>query len=104
MSGGRYDYAYCKIEDFAFRIKTHGTGCDLERKAFQKLLHKVSQAMKDIEWEDSGDGADTLKSISACFDGKQLRTELLIVATADAKDIHERLGKLLEAANKETKQ
>lgn len=97
MSGGRYDYAFCKVDDFASRMKTHGTGCDLERKAFHKLLVKVQQAMRDIEWEDSGDGADCAKSIRACFSDAQFKLELLSAATEEAKEIHSKLGEILDS-------
>ena len=99
MSGGRYDYAYCKVEDFAFRMKTHETGSDLERKAFRKLLVAVAKAMRDIELEDSGDGADVHNSIRACFRDKEFSARMLIEAIHDARKIHAELGKLLEASN-----
>ena len=52
MSGGSMDYLCYKVEEAFF---LHGT---LERKAFRKHLQLVAEALKAIEWNDSGDGAD----------------------------------------------
>jgi hypothetical protein len=53
MSGGSYNYVYIRIQelaqDISIRAKTP------ERKAFARLLLKVSKAAHDIEWVDSGD-------------------------------------------------
>lgn len=64
MSGGSYDYAYCKIHDLASSIKLEG-GCgegycappELRRR-FKKHLDDVAEAARAIEWNDSGDGDD----------------------------------------------
>jgi hypothetical protein len=60
MSGGSMDYFYLKVEwiinDFAKNTP--------ERSAFAKHLLKISKALKDIEWVDSGDSAPGSESAS----------------------------------------
>ena len=53
MSGGSYDYAYCKIQDLAQDIRPTTP----LRKAFKKRLKLVSDACREIEWVDSGDSS-----------------------------------------------
>lgn len=66
MSGGRYDYLWFKISDFACFMETRD---DPRRIAFAKLLSEASKVCKDIEWEDSGDTSkpNTDKSIDDFF-------------------------------------
>lgn len=52
MSGGSMDYLYSKVQDAEFLENTN------LRKAFRHHLQKVSEALRAIEWNDSGDGAD----------------------------------------------
>lgn len=73
MSGGEYRYAYKKVLDFIDDLK------DVEpvdpeysdqrlRALFVAHLHKVAEAMKAIEWNDSHDGDRTEKQkILACL-------------------------------------
>lgn len=83
MSGGAYDYAYHRVEDFAEALKasTHPFVGDWEcrkcglppskhnmlatkkgrqdrglREETAAFLFKVADLMREIEWEDSGDG------------------------------------------------
>lgn len=53
MSGGSYDYAFGKLEDFASSLRH--TEKDPRRVVFKELLCLVVLAMRDIEWVDSGD-------------------------------------------------
>lgn len=85
MSGGRYDYAFGRVHQFADDLEVHGreepeyeADCQVYNKIlrrwmtpeesapviakvkgfrawFVEHLHLVSQAMHDIEWVDSGD-------------------------------------------------
>lgn len=48
MSGGIYDYAFSRVDDFAFEFKAN---TEL-RKEFKEHLLQVSEAMHDIEWLD----------------------------------------------------
>ena len=52
MSGGSWDYAYCKIEEIANTLRRQS--CP-KRKALGRLLLLVADAMHDIEWVDSSD-------------------------------------------------
>lgn len=63
MSGGSYEYAYRRVEEFAEALEAgvmfdgrpaDGAGC-IARLGFAAHLKKVAAAMKAIEWEDSGD-------------------------------------------------
>jgi hypothetical protein len=63
MSGGSYNYAYARVEEFAANLNTHSAGIpdyvNLPlRKLFRTHLRKVADAMRAIEWNDSGDGDD----------------------------------------------
>lgn len=65
MSGGSYDYLYCKVEEMADRI-----GNTPERQRFAKHLRRVAKAMHAIEWVDSCDWGkgDENAPIRAVFD------------------------------------
>lgn len=60
MSGGSYDYAYTHVNDFADALREEGS-CSAARpalrRAFREHLRMVADAMRAIEWNDSGDGA-----------------------------------------------
>lgn len=66
MSGGHYDYAYYKVLDMADTLeedlkekqrhpKKYNT--HLRRKVIL-FLREVSDMMRALEWEDSGDGGN----------------------------------------------
>lgn len=82
MSGGSYDYVCFKIQNIELRNQT----TDPRRAAFQKLLELVAEAMRDIEWVDSGDSGkgDEHKAIDACF--AFLGSDPLIITKAAAFD------------------
>ena len=82
MSGGSYDYIYSKIEDIQIRRQDENP----RRRAFQKLLKNVANAMHDIEWVDSGDSSpgDEDEAIDACF--KILKDDPIVIAKAEAFD------------------
>jgi hypothetical protein len=94
VSGGSYDYAYWKVSEFADAMRcgehprcpdgTHkwdavrcshsdSPGCsdyvDTElRKRFRAHLRLVADAMRAIEWNDSGDGASNeVECIQRCL-------------------------------------
>jgi hypothetical protein len=62
MSGGSLDYLYNRVEEAALKIAAHygntSTTYSPAAVAFSKLLMQVSKALKDIEWDMSGDGSD----------------------------------------------
>jgi hypothetical protein len=69
MSGGSMNYLYSKLECNA-TFSTHTP----ERRAFKEHLVKVSKALHDIEWVDSGDygPGDENAAIRACLSQEQL--------------------------------
>ncbi len=69
MSGGSMNYLYSKLDyDATFHTNTP------ERRAFKEHLVKVSKALHDIEWVDSGDyrTGDENAAIRACLSPEQL--------------------------------
>jgi hypothetical protein len=54
MSGGALEYVYLKIDDAACCIPID----TIERIAFRDHLVLVAKALKAVEWNMSGDGAD----------------------------------------------
>jgi len=52
MSGGSMDYLYLRVLDAQFEMNT------LLRIQFRNHLNLVADALRAIEWNDSGDGAD----------------------------------------------
>ena len=64
MRGGSWDYFYGRLEDVASRLQCER---DTLRKAFGSHLKKCANAMRDIEWVDSGDCSpgDEVKAIKA---------------------------------------
>jgi hypothetical protein len=62
MSGGSMDYLYCKVDDASFTENTP------MRRALRAHLTKLAKALRAVEWNDSGDGADDEdKLIAACL-------------------------------------
>lgn len=91
MSGGSWDYLCYKIDDAADRLSDSK---DTTRKAFAKHLYLVAKALHDIEWVDSDDMSkgDEYKAIRKVIS----REDELAAVLEDAKDIYEKLDKLLE--------
>lgn len=66
MSGGSLDYLHTRVEDAAIIISGRYGGApygdstlyNAKAMAFAKLLFDVAKALKDIEWDMSGDGSD----------------------------------------------
>ena len=89
MSGGAYDYAYCKIEEFRFDLsKSANTP---ERKAFVKLLERVTEAVQAIVGNDSGDGdSEELELIKSAI-GEGWRERVIEILIEDAKKLIEEL-------------
>jgi hypothetical protein len=52
MSGGSWDYVYRRIADAGERLALHA---DPTRRAMAPHLARLADAMKAIEWHDSGD-------------------------------------------------
>ena len=101
MSGGSYDYAYFKVEEFARSLRCNTP----QRKAFRTLCDKVAKAMHDIEWVDScdyGEG-DDIKAINAALgtDGPSL---VLSEVISDARKASDALVSYLASMTAETQQ
>lgn|SRR3990167_787225 len=97
MSGGRYDYAYRKVEDFADDLRRDG-GCDATskeiRNAFAAHCRLVARAMKAIEWNDSGDGDDNEeKLLLQIINKKDITEELRVSLLNISKEIDRILSK-----------
>lgn len=64
------NYLYSKVIDALYMIEHP---LSPERRAFMVHLEKVSAALKAIEWNDSGDGADDENElIRACLADSQI--------------------------------
>ena len=62
MSGGSMNYLYHLVRDAEFHAHSP------EREAFRKHLALVANALRSIEWNDSGDGDDQeVHNIMACI-------------------------------------
>lgn len=97
MSGGKYDYAYAKLDMFIYDFLPKAD--TVQRKAFLKLVINIQEAMKAIEWVDSGDGADEDAAIQKCFMpwGDAQRDALKAECENLIKEIH----KAIEALEKD---
>lgn len=91
MSGGAYNYAYSKLDNFIYEVNRREPSP--ERRAFLKHLIKVADAMKAIEWNDSGDGADEDTALKEVFNHGTLSQECHKLLVEDAKEIIEQLKK-----------
>ena len=84
MSGGFYDYAYVRVEDFASHPSLAKT---TERRAFAALLSDVAEAMHDVEWVDSDayHPGDENAAIERCL-SKEILLEQVIADAKQAAD------------------
>jgi hypothetical protein len=79
MSGGSMDYLYSRVQGAEFRRNTP------ERRAFSAHLEKVAEALRAIEWSDSGDSSEdaATRAILKCLEPAaltvQLKAEALIL-------------------------
>jgi hypothetical protein len=85
MSGGSMNYLYAAVEGATFTEDT------ILRKAFRVHLIKVSEALRAIEWNDSGDGADNEDFLIAKALGC---TQLKESIQSQIEDTHDELKKL----------
>lgn len=94
MSGGRYNYAYSRIEDFAYQFESKAN--TPQRKAFLRLLGKVAEAAKAIEWNDSGDGASDEDDLIKAALGDNYRSLCLAEVIQEANIIVQQINQLKE--------
>jgi len=105
MSGGSLDYLYSRVEEAAMKISAYYSRPShpdegpavygAQGVAFAKLLFQISKALKDIEWDMSGDGSDW-KNV-----GKLIGPKEEAAAVADhLKDIITQAEAVLKNLNK----
>jgi hypothetical protein len=90
MSGGEYRYAsYGHVSNFAGEMRRGGP----EREAFRKLLYRVSDAMRAVEWHDSGDSGEDeeLAAIRECLSAEAVLAEAVVQAESAAAKLAELL-------------
>ena len=85
MSGGSMNYLYLNVQEAEFKENT------AERRAFRKHLNLVAEALRAIEWVDSGDSSEDTKEIMAVL-GKERVLESLV---EEAKSVRCQLEKYL---------
>jgi N-methylhydantoinase B/oxoprolinase/acetone carboxylase alpha subunit len=91
MSGGSMNYLYSKLDyDATFHTNTP------ERRAFKEHLVKVSKALHDIEWVDSGDyrTGDENAAIRACLSSEQLLESVIEQAEEALQNLREELERV----------
>ena len=95
MSGGSWDYVYRTFEDIAERLDAHKSA---KRRAFGKHMHLIAQAMKAIEWVDSGDRSSPTDdtAIDAVL-GASGRTQELAILVDEAKKLIQTLQTCVKA-------
>jgi hypothetical protein len=105
MSGGSYDYAFGRLNDFLYALEANMKDRDgreplteaqvQARTKFVEHLKLVSEAMRDIEWVDSGDYApgDELGAIEAVFKNVSASDQAVVKL---AETLEARLAKLEE--------
>lgn len=85
MRGGSMNYLYIAVEGAKFNEDT------ILRKSFRLHLIKVSEALRAIEWNDSGYGADNEDFLIAKAIGC---TQLKESIQAQIEDTHDELSRL----------
>lgn len=92
MSGGSWNYVYAQVQDVVDRL-LHETKAN--RRALGRMLEKVPDALKDIEWVDSCDygKGDEDEAIADAL-GENAKALILREEVAAAREV---LGKLQAA-------
>lgn len=102
MSGGSWDYAFVKIEDWASELKQSGSPL---RRALGRRLDVLAVAMHDIEWVDScdtvpGDEFEAIRKALGESAGELELSELVEEAAALKDKIDESLKRFSAAVKK----
>lgn len=94
MSGGSWDYLYCKVDDASCRLQAKKSSAI--RRAFGKHLDLVAKALHDIEWVDSCDfgPGDEEAAIRAVL-GASASAQILGEVTKEAREVAAELNGLL---------
>lgn len=90
MSGGSWDYVYCKVDEAADRLCNEKQA---ERRALGRHLKAVATAMHDIEWVDSCDmgRGDDIEAIRAAL-GQNAPALILAEVVIEAEETLAQLG------------
>lgn len=83
MSGGSVGYLYSRIEEAYFHQNTQ------ERRALKAHMYKLARALRAVEWNDSGDGADDESELIREAIGG---AAILEAAVQHAQEAHKELG------------
>jgi hypothetical protein len=95
MSGGSWDYLYSKVDDAAAQLTYSENPL---RRALGRHLVLVAKALHDIEWTDSGDNAkDSENTAIEQVLGANVRTLVLTEVIEEAKQVNEKLAKLISS-------
>ena len=94
MSGGSYNYAYRHLEQFGDSLQTEASGCGYADRTLRELFklhcYKVAEAMRAIEWNDSGDGAAKEQElIKACIAPEALPAQMRSALLRDIEEVEE---------------
>jgi hypothetical protein len=75
VSGGSWDYFYCKLQDVADRLTFDEQA---NRRSLGRLLQKCAKALHDIEWVDSMDygKGDDREAIESALGGPKAAAAL----------------------------
>lgn len=94
MSGGSMNYLYSRVAEAEFKPDT------ALRRAFKEHLKLVADALRAIEWNDSGDGDSTEdEAIKACLPSDMRIRQ----AAAEAKLTVTELSKVLSDLKKQSR-
>lgn len=90
MGGGSMGYLYAHVRDVTFTESTP------ERRAFRKHLRLVADALRYIEWADSGDhpsDSEEVAVITACLGDARILEQLIVEAREAAAALAAALAK-----------
>ncbi len=87
MSGGSWDYFYRDVAEISERLSDENC---VYRKSLGNKMKLISEALKAVEWVDSGDWGqgDDIELIKKCFDDDK---EFLSVLISNGSDIIKQL-------------
>ena len=88
MSGGSWDYVYCKFDEVADSLINSN---DVRRKSLGLLIRKIAKAMKEIEWVDSCDSSsgDEYVAIEKCFENLSMDSGIKLQIDVIEKELQQ---------------
>lgn len=99
MSGGALDYVYLRVEAAAQDIRARAKNA--RHRAFAAHLHKVSKALRDLEWVWSGDSLEghEEEAIDAVVTPADILGAAMFRAEAALRDLTEAIEAARQAKN-----